>query len=261
MAMSNLFSIAECLKEITVSADMTKILTEDASMWNMFGKKDSHLLRAKLFKLMAEKKLNTEAKFVVFFFFSVIKNRNRVMASFDELPDNIKSLPSVSQAKEFISTVIVQYTSQESSKKFAAVHLPTTMPGLDLMLTALLTNDHKDEIEKNIIAKQTFAQINVDATLQSTNKSHQQVFWNSVVQSSKNEARINKTVTEELKFNESYYNTSASDKYLLVDLDMKEIAPQNATTGYTLEEIHKWVTLVKSQQKKMMGTAAKKPST
>jgi hypothetical protein len=153
---------------------------------------------------------------------------------------------------------IVQYTSQESNKKFAAVHLPTTMPGLDIMLTALVTDDKVEEVENKIFTKQTFAQININSELQTINKAAQQMFWDNIIKSSKNEARKSKMVDEDLKFHESYYNTSAADKYNLVDIKMKEIKPSDEKNGYTKEEIVSWFSKLKADQKVAMGKEKEK---
>jgi hypothetical protein len=253
---TTIFEVAKALLSLGVDDKTMRLLTEDPNQWNMFGKKDSHLLRAKLFKLFTEAKLGKEAIFMIFFFFSVIKNRNRVINSFDELSDEIKAIPSVTDAKKFIQEYLVQYTSQESSKKFAVVHLPTTMPGLDIMMSALILSDTDHDMESYIFSRQTFAQLNISPELQSINMTAQQVFWNNIVKSSKNEARANKTVTEDLKFNEDYYKTSAADKYLLVDINFKEVIPKNASLGYTKEELKTWFHKLKEDQEKKIKTKA-----
>jgi len=257
MSTESIFTVATALSGISVDKTMVSNLTKDNAQWMMFGKKDSHLLRAKLFKLFASKKLSKEAIFVTFFFFALIKNRNRVMDSFEHMEENIKSMKSVVDAKTFITEHIVQYTSQETPTRFAAVHLPTTMPGLDIMITALVCDNDLAEIENKIIPKQTFTQLNVNEVLQAKNKAGQMAFWNNVVKSSKNEARKNKSVDEELKFHEDYYNTSAADKYKLIDLTFKEINPKEPTVGYTEEEIIGWFKMIKEEQMKMIVAAGK----
>jgi hypothetical protein len=242
---TNFFSVAEALKSVSVSSSTLKVLTDDLEIWDVFGKKDSHKLRAKLFKLFSAAKLDNETIFTVYFFFATIKNRNRVLASFEELPDDIKSISSVKGAIKFISEVMVQYTSEETSKRFAAVHLPTTMPGLDLLATALITENTMDAYVNNIVNKQTFAQININSELQAINKAAQENFWNNIVKSSRNEARSSKRVTEDLKFNENYYKTSANDKYLLLDINMNEVVPADTALGYTKEEVTTWFQKIK----------------
>jgi len=59
-----------------------------------------------------------------------------------------------------------------------------------------------------------------------------------------------------LKFNESYYNTSAADKYYLVDINMKEIEPKSIMEGYTRAEVEEWFAQVKREQS--LKTADKK---
>jgi len=253
----DLFSVSKALADISASDTTITLLTQDNSIWDMFGKKNSHLLRIKLFKLMDDYKLDSESKFMVFFFFAAIKNKNRILSSFDDLSDQIKSVPSVTKAKEFINDVMVQYTSQETTKKFAAVHLPTTMPGLDIMLSALMIDHSIQALENKIYTKQTFTQIHVDNTLQTINMAAQRMFWDTTVKTSRNQARASKSVTEDLKFNEQYYMTSADDKYKLMTIDMKELEPANIGTGYTKVEVEKWFNDLKTAQASMIK---KKPS-
>lgn len=248
MDSSAIFTVGKALSEMSSADETLRLLTDDNGFWNMFGKKDSHLLRAKLFKIFGEAKLDQETRFMVYFFFSVIKNRTRVLASFEELPPDVKALPAVTKAKEFILNYLVQYTSQESSKKFAVVHLPTTMPGLDIMITALTSENSMASMESRIYTKQTFCQLNLNSELQSINKAAQQMLWDTVIKSSKNEARVAKTVTEDLKFHSNFYDTSASDKYNLVDINMKEIPPTNAALGYTKKDMETWFQKIKKDQ-------------
>jgi len=252
---TNIYSISEHLKSVSVTSETLNLIEGGAEIWDMFGKKNSHLLRAKLFKLFSEKKVPGDAILMIFFFFSVIKNKTRVLNSFDELPDSMKANPSTIKAKEFIQDTLVQYTTQETAKKFAVVHLPTTSPGLDIMLSALICQE--SELEAKIYSKQTFAQLNLNAELQAINKTHQTVFWNNVVKSSKNEARKSKGVSEDLKFHEDYYNTSAADKYLLIDLDLKEVQPSAPEVGYTKDDILKWFQNLKKSKEAMIKKADK----
>jgi hypothetical protein len=245
-----LFSVAKALKETKASKSTLKNVAETEFAWNTFGKKDSHLLRAKLFNIFNKNKVEIEARFMVYFFFAMIKNRSRILNSFDELPENFKNMTSVQSAKTFITDHMVQYTSQESSKKFAAVHLPTTMPGLDIMATALTCEDNFEDLENIIYTKQTFAQIHIDEKLQGINRAAQKMFWDSMVKTSHNQARNTKQVTEEFKFHENYYNTSAADKYFLIDVNNEEVPPKDTNTGYTDDEVKKWFKNIQSEKKK-----------
>ena len=143
----------------------------------------------------------------------------------------------ISKAKTFINKRIVQYYSQENSEKFAAIHLPTTMPGLDITLTAIMYSKSEDNL-KMLINKQTFTQLHLDANLQTMNKAGQMEFWNRTVTDSKNpdEGRKGK----KMGFVEEFYNTSAGDKYLLMDKNLKEVMPSNRDIGYTMEDLKKW---------------------
>lgn len=254
-----LFSVSSALSSVTMDNQELASLTEDTSIWGMFGKKDSNLLRAKLWKLFDDSKLSNEARFMVFYLFAVIKNRSRVLNSIDTLPEEIKSLKSMTMAKSFIMDHLVQYTDQETNRKFAVVHLPTTMPGLDLLATALFLPVGDSSVQNYIIPKQTFAQIHLNAELQSKNRVFQQTFWNETVKTSKNEARRNNT-KEELKFHEDYYKNSSSDMYKLLDFQMAEVEPENQATGYTEKEVISWFNKVKASQASSQKRVSKKPN-
>jgi len=248
--METIFTVEQALSSMKLQDSDVKVLTEDSSIWDTFGKKNSHLLRAKLWKIMEEAKVEKEVRFVIFFLFAMIKNRERVLDAIDNLPEKVKTLPSVIKAKAFIESYLVQYTYQETAKKFAVVHLPTTMPGLDLLCTALVCGDTEEDLNKNIISKQTFSQIYVSQNLQEENKTYQRVFWEKIVTTSKNEERTSKRLTVDLKFHEEFYNTAASDKYLLLDYSLKEVKPKSVDSGYTKEEMLAWFKSVKAEQKK-----------
>jgi len=254
------FSVAKALNHISVSSDTLAVLTKDPYYWQTFGKTDSNILRAKLFRMYRDKKIDNETIFIIHFFFAVVKNKKRVLDSIENLPEEVKTLSSVMKAKDFIRDNLVQYVSQETSRNFAVVHLPTTMPGLDIMLTALTLPNTQDSLTNHIFTKQTFAQLNINKELQSINKAAQENFWNNVVKTSKNQARVERKVTEELKFHEDYYNTSAADTYNLIDINFNEVPPKNSTTGYTKEEIVNWFVRLKHDQDLKTGKVSSSSS-
>jgi hypothetical protein len=257
---SILFTVSSALKELKVDDGSINDFTKDPNIWLNFGKRDSHTLRAKLFKLFRENKLSEEAKTIVFFFFSVIKNKDRVLSAVETLPDEIKANSSVTEAVGFIRSKLVQYTTQENNNNFAVVHLPTTMPGLDIMLNSLLLDPSNPDyaLDDVLIKKATFAQLWVGSDLQATNKSHQKHFWDNVVVTSRNSARTGQNTMEKLQFHEAYYETSSKDTYKLITLDKKEVDPKDMKIGYTRQEFLDWFKNLHEDLKKLKTRTTKK---
>lgn len=244
---ANFFSVADALAKLEVTGDTLSFLASDMSIWDVFGRKDSHLLRKQLFKIYGEDKVGRETIFIIHFLFSIIKNKNRVSEAMGSLPDELKSLPSMIAAKTFIDRRLVQYVTQETSSKFAVVHLPTTMPGLDLMVAALNCDSTIEAVRELLVPRATFGQMNLSASLQAVNKREQENFWNNVVKTSKNQDRMRGLANVELKFHENFYKNVENDKYNLVDMNMKEIEPKSSVMGYEMDEIVEWVSKVRNQ--------------
>jgi hypothetical protein len=240
MSQSNSISVATLVKDLQLSNETVTLFQNRSDLWEQFGKTNSHLLRAKLFRLFNNAKLNGEQIVWIFTLFAVIKNLNRVKNHLDNLPPEIKSHQNMGVVKNFMDNNLVQYTNQETNDKFAVVHLPTTMPGLDILLTAMLYE--KSEMNLDMITgKQTFSQLNLSTEVQGINKVKQMDFWNNIVKKTKN---INNK-EKDFKFHEEFYENSVSDKYNLFDHNLKEVAPTNPTVGYTMEEIKNWYDKVK----------------
>lgn len=230
-------SVSQAIQELALSKANWNVLVDNEEVWATFGRKDSHMLRAKLFKIFREEKMSPDSIMFVFILFAAIKNQVRVLEHMDALPENIKGLSHFTTTKDFISKRLVQYVSQETFTKFAVVHLPTTMPGLDVLLTAKMFSKSDENLDL-LKGKQTFAQLYLSTEMQSINKAKQIDFWNNVVTASKNPNSDQKG--KKLGFVEEYYNTSANDKYLMLDENLKEVQPSNQTLGYTEGDIKKW---------------------
>jgi hypothetical protein len=196
--------------------------------------------------LFEKEKMSPEAIFMTYFLHSVVKNCNRILRSMDTMSDEAKSSSWFNQVKNFLEKRLTQYVSQETNEKFASVHLPSTNPGLDCFCAALMEEYPKskemlEESVTRIVGRLTFTQLNINASLQTENKTAVQNFWTNTVKYPKvrqlRKSR-NSTVDEE-GFQEMYYETSAADKYNLVDDDMEEMLPRSSA-GYTRAEVTAW---------------------
>jgi len=237
-------TVAKALEKVNISTTLVKYIRENRDKWTTFGKKNSHLLRAQLFRMFESFSMQPEEIFMIFFFFSVIKNRNRVLSALDNMEQSDKGKSWYKKVHDFVEKKLVQYVSEEKGGKFAAVHLPTTMPGLDILCT-VLTMTQSDEDYEELVGKQTFAQLNLSEELQDKNKGKQIDFWNKTVNGSRNpDSKAYKS-----GFVEDFYKNSAGDKYNLIMVDGKEVEPNDINIGYTEDEIKKWIEKVLNHAK------------
>jgi len=247
-----MFTVTQALATLNISKDVLNVIQNRDDVWDTFGKKNSHLLRAKLFKLFDSENMSQGARIMIFILFSAIKNVGRVKEHLDNLPDDIKALKELAEAKNFIDKRLVQYTTQENLQKFAVVHLPTTMPGLDILLMAIMYEYNESFLMEDIVGKQTFAQMDIDADLQKINEEYQKEFWNEVVTTSKNP---NQDAYRQNKgFNQKFYDTSKNDQYEFLNADLSIYKTPKG--GMTEDELHKWYNKVKGGNNKKTVTPA-----
>jgi ribosomal protein S15P/S13E len=247
-----MFTVDTALTKLNLSAEAAKAIQDKTDIWETFGKKNSNLLRAKLFKLFDAENMSKEARMMIFVLFAAIKNLKRVKEHLENLPDDITSLKEMAEARSFMDRRLVQYVTQENPTKFAVVHLPTTMPGLDLLLTAMM-NDYDDDFPtEELIPKMTFTQMDINEDLQLANKNAQMEFWNETVTTSNNP---NQDIYRQNKgFNLKFYNTAASDKYDFLNPDMTVF--KTPKTGMTEELLEEWYRKVKGVKTPVTRTPA-----
>lgn len=242
---SSEIGVQEALKKMALTEDLKSFLITRRAEWADFGKMNSHLYRAKLMKLMTSAGLSPESMLMVFVFFSIIKNRDRVIRAMENMDETSKSQAWFDKTLKFIQTHVTQYvTGTIGNTKMPAVNIPSCNPGLDILAFCLITNP-ADLTLDNLKNRMTFAQLSLDDELQALAKVGYANYWDNVVTGTKNP-----TKTEEPKMREAYYNTSAGDKYNLIGLDLKEIKPKNPEKGFTKEEIVSFMKKVSSSNAK-----------
>jgi hypothetical protein len=234
------FEVAEALSMLSMSIELKNYIESKTAEWTNFGKMNSHIYRAMLMRMMAESGLTQEAKFMVFFFFSVIKNQPRILKAMDQMTAEEKAKPWFSATRDFIATKITQYVSaMNKTKKFPAVNIPGCNPGLDILNWCLITpkNDRTVEVLKD---RTTFCQLNLNDEMQTLAKVGYENYWNNIVKGTKNPDKESQTL-EEPKMREEYYLNPASDKYNLIGVDLKEIPPMTNQSGYTRDELVRYM--------------------
>lgn len=232
--------IGEVVKLMRITPELIQFIEERKSVWPVFGKKNSHLYRTQLMEMMTTSGLGMEAKAMVYFFMAVIKNVDRVKKAMDMMDDTIKSKAWFSQTRDFFGTKVVQYVTQaEKTKKFPAVNIPSTNPGLDIMFWCLMTKKEERTLE-NLKTRTTFCQIALNDELQTLAKSGYADYWTNVVKTSKNPdaATLNLPAPA---MREDYYKNPANDKYPLLNKNMTVVLRQTNESGYTRADLIRYL--------------------
>jgi len=226
--------VAVALSKMKMDQGMLTYIQSKSNIWVNFGKMNSHLYREKLMKMFDTANLSAEARFMVFFFFSVIKSQPRILKAMGNMSDDDKAKSWYTEVREFIQANVTQYvTGAKNNLKMPAVNIPSCNPGLDILVFSLITPPNMKTI-KNLRNRTTFCQLQLDSEMQKEAEAGYNYYWDEIVKSSRNPDK-----TEEPKARKDYYETSAADKYLLVGMDLKEIkAP---VSGYTQENIEKYL--------------------
>jgi len=232
------YSVKSALEKMELTESFKTFVTGNRELWSTFGKMDSHLYRKKLMKLMEKANLTAEQKLIVYFFFAVVKKKSRVIEGMNGLPDHQKSASWFTPVMTFIAGTMTDYNSQaKNPDRFPGTHVPTTNPGLDLLMWRLMT-EKEDRTIDNFFRRTTSVQLHLDEAMQAKAKSGYKFYWDSVVTGTKNTMSV-----EAPQHREAYYETSAGDTYFLVNDSMKELKPADKDKGYTEKEISAWIAI------------------
>jgi hypothetical protein len=242
-----MMTVQEALSTMKLDMDLLTYLTSNRDMWAMFGKMNSHLYRARLMRMMTEANLDGTSRFMVFFLFGVVKNKDRILKSMEEMTETDKSRSWYNPVREFITARVTQYVSDVSrSRKFPAVNIPNCNPGLDLLVYLLITPVNERSYYE-AAKRPTFSQLNLGDVLQDMARDGNQEFWDMIVRESKNPDAVPMKLPPP-EFREAYYLNAAQDKYLLVGSDLKEVPPQSLKDGYTMFEMYEYFCSVDLKQ-------------
>lgn len=237
-----MMSVKEALARLSKSEELQAYIISKREMWSTFGKMNSHLYRAILMKRMAEAALSSESQFMVFFLFSVIKNRDRVLRAMESMEPVDQAQLWFTPVRSFITTHVTQYVSDVvRSKKFPAVNIPNCNPGLDVLVYCLIT-DPNDRTLEDLFNRPTSSQLFLDDEAQACAKLGYKRYWDTIVNGTKNpDAAAANSKLEAPQFREEFYASSAGDKYKLVDLNLVEIDTPTEVTGYSLEKLKEYM--------------------
>jgi len=257
------FTMSAVVKEMAPSATLFALIKDNRGLWVDFGKKNSHILRSKITALMTEKGLSKDAKFLLYFFASLVKNKKRVLEAMRKLPESFQSLEWFPQLTEFINDNMVQFPADEGDEKFAMVHLPATNPPLTLLCLAI-GMPRVDLTFEFMMSQQVMAQINLSPELQEMNKGYMKIFWEEQVNTTSNTrnlANFQKKKKEGKIFDEAIYKNQENDKYLLLSPRFADIAPTDPSVGYTEPEVRAWLASFTPSASGRQGAAGPPPGT
>jgi len=247
----SMISVNEAVGAMNMSTEFVKFIKDNADQWLGFGTSNSHILRAKLMRLMQKAGLTELEKFAVYFFCARVKDKERILMGMSMLPRDIQEKQWFINVQKFYNQYTVKWPKLETANNFATLHLPNTNPGLHLLSVAMMfdwKNLSDTEILNNFLPEQPMGQLKLTTALQEKHKEHSKIFWNETVKGTKNpKAELTKKEVEK-GFIEEYYNTSAGDQYPLI-----KIGPNNTFViqdlpmeGYTESDIVSWYRTVRA---------------
>jgi len=256
------FDMASVVSKMTPSKELKKFLESNRGAFVDFGKKNSHILRAKLEKIMEKEELPKDSQFMLHFFAAMMKRKNRMLMGLDKMSDDIKELSWFEPLVNFINDSCVDFPDEEDSDSFALIHLPATNPPLILLCWAMASNK-EDLTYENFLSQQVAAQINLSEEVQAEQKEFMRKFWEETVtrtSRAKYQKEFEKKRNSGNAFDEQIYKNQENDKYLLLNKLFKTSKPSDITTGYTKQEILTWLTSFgkNSKQEKKTVTSEKK---
>lgn len=234
--------VKNALGTVTINKAMMDYFKGRQEEWKSFGKMNSHLYRGKLFDRMEKMKLSAEAKMLIYAMSSVIKSQPRIVQAMIELPEAERFASSGVwfAVRNFFETECTQYVSAaKKNQKFPVVNIPTTMPGLDILWFCFCTKNEERTVD-TLKIRPTFSQIFLQADVQTIAKQGYEIFWTQIVKGSRNPDKVDSP-----SMREDFYQTSASDSYLLVEVNkdsvLVEKEPSNKQRGYSLAEIEAYL--------------------
>jgi hypothetical protein len=206
---------------------------------------NSHTYRRLLMKSMYEFRLVGEQKFLVFFLFSMVSRRDKVLRAMDGMAPEVQAKPWFNPVKAFVTASITdQWVPNVSmSTKFPATKILICNPGLDLLLYCYTTDVNKRSII-DFFRRPTASQLHLNEEMQKVAKEGYKFYGNSAVSMPKN-ASSQRPKSKKPVFKDEYYFNYVKDDYKLRTLELKEIPPNDKSKGYSAEEIVQYVLSIK----------------
>ena len=191
--------------EIIAKFDFDLINQLDPDDFVDFGVMDSKKYASKLFRIMDGQNLNRVEKTMVIVLATAVKNRKRVIKAMKKF----STKDWYGNVLAFFRNSTVQYTYEEEDDTFSVVHIPSCVPFLAARIWLQMTPMADCTMER-FVRNLWAAQINLDDDLLARQREWEAVFWDEVVTKGGNNF-------ERARFNRSYWDTKAADKYVLLN--------------------------------------------
>ena len=220
-------SVGEDIQVILSKFDMDVVRFLDPNDWLDFGQMNTKLYAQKLMRIMEDKQLNTEETTMVVVLAVAIKSRKRILRAME----TFKNRQWYTNVKRFYAQSVCQYTGEETVSTFSVVHIPSSLPYLTARIWLQMV-PKADATLDNFTSNLWAAQIRLDSDLLARQKTWERQFWNDVV-------KKGGPGFEKGGFNESYWETKASDNYSLLKEDGSEYKPN--LHSYSKQDVEDWL--------------------
>jgi hypothetical protein len=193
----------------------------NAEDFDSLGMRSSSYYRALFLQIYNEAKVDKKTFNMILLVATAVKNRTRILEGLKQMQDQYGGDQWYQETIKFYTNYTVQYVSEAEKKNFKVfpvVNILNAFPNKALVyfiminkskLTAM-TDEQKYEMVRNNL---WFPQLSVTDTLKNEQKNWEENFWNNTVKKSKN----SDSTRYEKGFNQSYWETKASDSYPFLD--------------------------------------------
>eukprot|EP00094_Tigriopus_californicus_P004686 TCALIF_04508-PA protein Name:"Protein of unknown function" AED:0.17 eAED:0.17 QI:0/0/0/0.66/1/1/3/0/219 len=209
------------MKYVTILGqfDLDIVSQLDPRDFTDFGVMNTRKYADKLFRIFEAGNLNPTERTMVVVLATAVKTNKRIINAMKKFQGADWYRPVL----DFFRNSCVQYTCEEEDDTFSVVHIPSYIT-------------EKPTVE-GFFSNLWAAQIHLDNNLLSSQKVWQTNFWDSVVKKGGNNF-------EKGKFNNDYWETKSTDKYLLLEADGTPLGSDSHVAGatpYNMSVVKKWI--------------------
>jgi len=197
-----------------VDFDVPKDLPTPEEMLN-FGLKNSHIYREMLFKMFQTAEMTPSAVYMVYYFTTAIKNRQRILTELENHSETWGKADWFTLVQNFFNNFVVQFT--DVANKFPVVNIPNTFPTVAAHCW-IMQRKKKERTVEEFLKNQWAAQLDLSDELQAKQKEWEEGFWTNTVTSTTRDQKNRPKI--EFKFYENFYANKSADKYPMMNGSM-----------------------------------------
>jgi len=240
MASTNVqFDLSQSLVALQTSAEFNTFLAANRGFLDLFGKKNSHLLRNKLERLMTANNLTADAKFAVYMLCSAMRRKDRIMQGIEDLPQPVRSLQWMQAVRTFINARMCTWPKDEGATTFATIHVASANPPFAMYSYGKVWR-YEDLTLENLVKEQVFGQLHLSEGVQKVHKMAMIIFWcRTVSRTTRTDTDFNSRAGSLSAFDNTIYRNQIADRYVLINEDKTARAP--GADGYSWQDIIDWL--------------------